>query len=65
MHFKNLSKFVEIAREGRVSNPVPGSEVECTGIATEIAEPFLAWRAEDLVSAAMLESELDLPENAM
>jgi len=65
MHFKNLSKFVEIARGGRVLNPVPGRVGLCAGIALKIAEPFLPWRAKDLVSAAMPESELDLPKNAM
>jgi len=63
--FKNLSKFVEIAKGGRVSNPVPGRAGPKAGLASEISEARQTGNVEDLSDAAVPELEPDLPEEAM
>jgi len=53
------------AKGGGFLNPVPGKAVLDTGSLSGIAEARRTWSALDLSSAAMLESELIVPENAM
>jgi len=63
--FKNLNQFDEIARGGRVSNPVPGRAGLKAGLATEIAELRQAWSAEDLPDTAIPVVKIELPKDAM
>jgi len=60
-----LNKFEEIARGGRVSNPVPGSAGPKVGVSPEIAEARRTWSTKVLPDAAVLEFELEEPEDAM
>jgi len=63
--FKNLNQFNEIARGGRVSNPVPGRAGPKAGLAPEIAELRRAWSAEDLPDAAIPVGKIELSKDAM
>ena len=56
---------MEIAKGGRVSNPVPGRAGSKAELVPKITEPRQAWSSEDLPDAAVPELELDLLEEAM
>jgi len=60
-----LNKFEEIARGGRVSNPVPGSAGPKAEVASRIAEAHRTWSAEAWLVAFMPEFELESPLSAM
>jgi len=62
---KNLNKLVEIAKGGRVSNPVPSNAGPKAGRALVVAELRRTWSAEALLVADMPEFSLELPLNAM
>ena len=59
--FKNRNNSVEIAKGGRVSNPVPGRVGPKAGRAPEIEDGCRSWRAELLLEADMPR----LPKEAM
>jgi len=55
----------EIAKGGRVSNPLPEIETPYAGIAQEKAVERCVWSSPVPRCADTPESELELPENAM
>jgi len=60
-----LNKFEEIARGGRVSNPVPGSAGLKAGVSPEITDARRTWSAEVLPEVAVPDFEFEEPEDAM
>jgi len=65
MHFRNLSKFDEIAKEGGFSNPVPDCAALRAGILPVGAVERRVWSSLVLPCANIPEFELTLPGNAM